>query len=126
MPLYGHELSEEWDPITAGQAWVVALDKEFIGRDAIAKVKEQGPRKVLVGMEIDSKRTPRQHAPISAPDGRSIGEVTSGITSPTLGRVIAMGFVEPEFAAEGTALRVALRGADLPAQVVKLPFYKRS
>ena len=124
MPLYGHELSEDWDPITAGQAWVVALDKEFIGRDVMAKVKENGPTKTLVGMEIDSKRTPRQHAPIVL-NGETVGEVTSGITSPTLEQVIAMGFVTPKHSGVGTELKIELRGTELSARVVAMPFYKR-
>ncbi|MEP0845245.1 MAG: glycine cleavage system aminomethyltransferase GcvT [Phycisphaerae bacterium] len=124
MPLYGHELSEDWDPITAGQAWVVALDKDFIGKEVVAKVKADGPRKSLVGLEIDSKRTPRQGAPILA-DGEAVGAVTSGVSSPTLGKVIAMGFVPASRCAVGTTFEVDLKSSVLPARVVPLPFYKR-
>lgn len=124
MPLYGHELTEEWDPITAGQAWVVALDKEFIGREAVARVKEQGPRRTLVGLEVDSRRTPRQGAAILS-SGETVGVVTSGVSSPTLGRVIAMGFVPPGLSAVGTALEIDLKSGVLPARVAPLPFYKR-
>lgn len=124
MPLYGHELTEDWDSITAGQAWVVALDKDFIGKDVVAKVKADGPRKSLVGLEIDSKRTPRQGAPILA-DGETVGAVTSGVSSPTLGKVIAMGFVPASRSATGTTFEVDLKSSVLPAKVVPLPFYKR-
>lgn len=124
MPLYGHELTEQWDSITAGQAWCVALDKDFIGRDVCARVKEQGPARVLVGLEVDSKRTPRQGAPIVV-NGETCGEVTSGVTSPTLGKVIAMGFVPPAASEPGTTVAIDLKGAELPATVVKLPFYKK-
>lgn len=124
MPLYGHELSEEWDSITGGQSWCVFLEKNFIGRDALLKVKENGPSKALVGLEIDSKRTPRPGAPIDN-NGDHVGVVTSGITSPTLGKVIAMGFVPPTLSEVGTTVEIDLGKAQLPAKVVPLPFYKK-
>lgn len=124
MPLYGHELTEEWDPITAGQGWVVHLDKDFIGKATCARVKEQGSSKSLVGLEIDSKRTPRQGAPILH-DGETVGVVTTGVSSPTLGKVIAMGFVPQKLGAVGAKLDIDLRGSTLPATVVAMPFYKR-
>ncbi len=124
MPLYGHELTEEWDSITAGQGWAVDLTKEFIGQATCARVKEAGPAKVMIGLEIDSKRTPRQGATILA-GGAPVGTVTSGTTSPTLGKVIAMAFVQPQHSAVGTALEIDLRGSTLPAKVAALPFYKR-
>lgn len=124
MPLYGHELTEDWDPITAGQGWVVALDKDFIGRDAIAQVKQRGPQKKLCGFEIDHKRTPRQGAVIRSA-GEAVGVVTSGVSSPTLGRVIAMGFLPPPLAEIGTSVEIEVGSSVLPAKVVKMPFYKR-
>ena len=124
MPLYGHELSEEWDSISAGQSWCVHLDKNFIGREALRKIKEQGPSKLLVGLEVNSKRTPRQDAPIIS-DGETVGVVTSGLSSPTLGKVIAMGFVPPALSEIGTAVEIALGKAKLLAKVVPLPFYKK-
>lgn len=124
MPLYGHELSEEWDSITAGQGWCVHLDKNFIGKQALQRVKDNGPAQTLVGFEIDSKRTPRQGAPI-VDNGEQVGFITSGLASPTLGKVIAMGFVSPTLAEVGTAVEIDLGKARLPAKVVPLPFYKR-
>jgi aminomethyltransferase len=124
MPLYGHELSEDWDSISAGQGWCVHLDKDFIGRSTMQKIKDQGPGKTLVGFEVDGKRTPRHGTPILNHDEQA-GFVTSGITSPTLGKVIAMGFVPPSLSAPGTAVEIDLRSAKLPARVVPLPFYKR-
>ena len=125
MPLYGNELSEGWDSISAGQSWCVHLDKDFIGKAVLEKVKENGPSKKLVGFEVDSKRTPRHEAPILA-DGQQAGFVTSGITSPTLGKVIAMGFVPPELSEVGSAVEMDLGRAKVPAKVVPLPFYKRA
>ncbi|MCA9243263.1 MAG: glycine cleavage system aminomethyltransferase GcvT [Phycisphaerales bacterium] len=124
MPLYGHELTEEWDPISAGQAWVVKFEKEFIGRDTCLRVRDAGPMRKLIGLEVDSKRTPRQGAVIRA-DGEDVGVVTSGVSSPTLGRVIAMGFVPPQLAEAGTSLEVVISRDVAPARVVAMPFYKR-
>jgi aminomethyltransferase len=125
MPLYGHELSEAWDPVTAGQKWVIGKDKDYIGKAAIDQVIADGPAKTLVGLEIDSKRTPRQGAPI-AHNGAVVGEITSGITSPTLGKVIAMGFVPTSMSDPRMAFEVDLKTSKLPALVVPLPFYKRA
>jgi aminomethyltransferase len=124
MPLYGHELSEEWDSISAGQGWCVHLDKDFIGKTALQKVKENGPRQTLVGFEVQSKRTPRNGAPIVSND-EQVGFVTSGITSPTFGKVIAMGFVPPALSEVGTPIEIDLGKTTVPARVVPLPFYKR-
>jgi len=124
MPLYGHELSEEWDPITAGQEWAVSLDKDFIGRDALARVRAEGPKKRLVGMEVEGKRTPRPGAPILA-GGEPVGVVSSGVNSPSLGKVIAMGFVPPALSQPGTPLEIDLRSSRVTASVVRLPFYER-
>lgn len=124
MPLYGHELTEAWDPVTAGQTWVVARDKDFIGRAAILALLDGGPHRVLCGFEVDSKRTPRQGAPILV-GGVEVGVVTSGVASPTLGKVIAMGFLPPAHAALGTRVEMDLKGSRIAATVVAMPFYKR-
>lgn len=124
MPLYGHELSEDWDPISAGQAWVVHWDKDFIGKAALENVRDSGPTRPLVGFEVDSKRTPRQGAKV-VKDGGEVGVITSGITSPTLGKVIAMGFVDQAHSEPGSTVEIDLGKAQIPAKVVALPFYKR-
>ena len=90
----------------------------------IRHIKDEGPKKALIGLEVDSKRTPRQGAPICA-GGEQIGVITSGVSSPTLGKVVAMGFVPPRLTEPGTSLEIDLRGTKLPAKVVPLPFYKR-
>lgn len=124
MPLYGHELTEDWDSLSAGQAWCVALDKEFIGRDAMLKKKEAGGLRGMIGFEIDGKRIARQGATIYMQD-RAVGVVTSGTQSPTLEKVIGMGLVSPDASAAGTRLEIDLRGTRLTATVVALPFYKK-
>jgi aminomethyltransferase len=125
MPLYGHELSEDIDPLQAGLGWAVKLDKgEFIGRDALLR-RQQGPtRPVRVGLELEGRRAAREGATVLG-DGRRVGRVTSGSFAPTLSRVIAMAYVEPSTASTGTALAVEVGKTQVPARVVPLPFYRR-
>lgn len=125
MPLYGHELTEEVDSISAGQGWCVNLDKDFIGRSALQQVQEQGPRRKLVGLEVEGKRIARQDAPLHK-DGRPVGVVTSGTLSPTLQKVIALGYVDAECSATGTELEANIRDKMTKARVAPPPFYKRS
>ena len=124
MPLYGHELTEQVDPLSAGLAWAVDLDKDFIGRDALRVIATAGITKKLVGLELEGKRIARQGTPI-VKDGKAVGEVTSGTLSPTLGKSIAMAYVDGEFADVGSTVSADLKGTLIPARVVKLPFYKR-
>jgi aminomethyltransferase len=126
MPLYGHELSESIDPLTAGLQFGVKLKKaaDFGGKAALLNVQEAGVKQARVGLKLDSPRIPREHMPV-AKDGAVVGEVTSGTKSPTLGASIAMAYVPTEFAGVGTRLQVDIRGNLEPATVVALPFYKR-
>jgi aminomethyltransferase len=127
MPLYGHELNENIDPISAGLAWAVDLNKDFIGAEVLRRIAAEGPKRKLVGLELDGKRIARQGTPVVADGGgQTVGEVTSGTLSPTLQQSIAMAYVDAGKAAEGTELAVDLKGTTVPAKVVKLPFYKRS
>jgi aminomethyltransferase len=123
--LYGQEIREDTNPIEAGLGWVVKLKKgEFIGRDAIAEVKEQGPVRTIAGIEMIEKAVPRQGYAVFC-EGNRVGEVTSGTFSPTLGKMIAMAYVRPDLAAPGTRLEVEIRGRMHRAQTTALPFYKR-
>ncbi|MGH7214645.1 MAG: glycine cleavage system aminomethyltransferase GcvT [Tepidisphaeraceae bacterium] len=127
MPLYGHELSETVDPLSAGLGWAVDLSKDFAGAEPLRKIQQHGPQRKLVGLELEGKRIARQGAPVNSASGdASVGEVTSGTLSPTLGKSIAMAFVDAAHATEGTALAVDLKGTLNPARVVKTPFYQRS
>jgi aminomethyltransferase len=126
MPLYGHELNEEIDPLQAGLGWAVKLDKgDFLGRDALLKRKNDPTLRRRVGLELDGKRIAREGSAV-VKDGREVGKVTSGTLTPTLNRAIAMAYVEPALIGEGTALEVDIRGKGAPAKVVALPFYKRA
>src|SRR5687768_13986931 len=124
MPLYGHELTETIDPLSAGLNFAIDLNKEFVGAEALRKVAAEGPKRKLVGLELEGKRIARQGAPVVL-NGQNIGEVTSGTLSPTLQKSIAMAYVDSAHAAEGSSLSVDLKGTAIPAKVVKLPFYKR-
>jgi aminomethyltransferase len=125
MPLYGHELSESVDPISAGLSWAVDLNKEFIGSTALKKIAAEGPKRKLVGLELEGRRIARQDTPVVL-DGRTIGVVTSGTFGPTVQKSIAMAYVDAAHSAEGAKLGVDLKGTTNPATVVKLPFYKRA
>lgn len=124
MPLYGHEMNETIDPIQAGLGWAVKPDKgEFVGRAAI--LAKPADRPVRVGLELEGKRAARQDSPILSGD-TPVGTVCSGSYVPHLEKSIAMGYVPPSLAAVGTKLAVDLRGTQIPATVVPLPFYKRA
>ncbi|GGZ77259.1 glycine cleavage system aminomethyltransferase GcvT [Streptomyces echinoruber] len=130
MPLYGHELSTELTPFDAGLGRVVKFDKEgdFVGREALREAADrarENPPRVLVGLVAEGRRVPRAGYAVTA-GGTVIGEVTSGAPSPTLGRPIAMAYVDAAHAAPGTpGVRVDIRGSQEPYEVVALPFYKR-
>jgi aminomethyltransferase len=124
MPLYGHELTEKSDPISAGLGWAVDTTKDFIGVQPVRIIQAAGPKRKLVGLELDGRRIARQGAAVIK-DGRAVGEVTSGTFSPTLQKSIALAYVDAPVADEGTALDVDLKGTANPAKIVKLPFYKR-
>jgi aminomethyltransferase len=125
MPLYGHELTEGIDPISAGLSWAVDLKKDFTGVEALRVIQEEGPARKLVGLELEGKRIARQGTPIRSGE-QVVGEVTSGTLSPTLGKSIAMAYVDTNYSGEGTELQADLKGTLNPAKVVKLPFYKRT
>ncbi len=131
MPLYGHELTEEIDPLTAGLSFAVNLDKDqedrgepFVGQDALKQIAAAGLKQKRVGLQFEGKRTPRQGGLVRQGD-TEVGYVTSGCLSPTLGYPIAMAYVAVEQAETGTALSVDLsNGKRIEGQVVPLPFYK--
>lgn len=131
MPLYGNELGPGVTPFEAGLGRVVKLDKagDFVGRAALAERAASGPRQVLVGLEGGTRRIPRHGHPVLW-DGAPCGLVTSGAPSPTLGRPIAMAYIDPATASRapedaGGRLAIDIRGAAEPARAVRLPFYRR-
>lgn len=126
MPLYGHELSEEIDPLTAGLGFAVSLkERNFIGSEALTKIKAT-PRDVCrIGLKMAGRRPAREGAKLIDQDQREVGEITSGTFSPTLQTPIAMGYIHRSMAVVGQSIDVDIRGSKSEAQIVELPFYKR-
>ena len=122
--LYGNEIDETTNPIEAGLGWTCKLDKDFVGRDVIAKVKEVGPTRRIVGLVVDGGVARHGHA-VTDRD-REVGLVTSGTFGPTVEKNIALAYVPVGLSKVGTTVAVRIREKDVPATVVKTPFYKRS
>jgi aminomethyltransferase len=126
MPLYGNELSAEINPLEAGLGWAVKLNKgDFIGRDALAAAKEAGLSRRTVGFKmVERGGAPRSHYDVAI-DGKTIGFVTSGTASPSLGANIGLAVIEKEYAGVGKPLDIIIRGKPVRAEQIKTPFYKR-
>jgi aminomethyltransferase len=125
-PLYGHELDENITPIEAGVGFFVALDKgEFIGRSVLAEQKASGTKRKCVAFKMtDKSAPPRPHYPIWV-NGESVGHVTSGTQSPSLGVGIGMGYVPTQTAGKDTAIEIEIRGKRAGAVVVAKPIYRK-
>ncbi len=125
MPLYGHELTEQINPIQAGLGFAVNFgDRDFVGREALERFAKDASLPVRIGLQLDGKRVPRQGSAVLRGD-EPIGEVTSGTYSPTFDRPIAMAYVQPAAQAPGSRLAADIRGTAYAAVVVPLPFYER-
>jgi aminomethyltransferase len=125
MPLYGNELDRETNPFEAALGRVVKLEKgDFVGREALEAVKDAGPARKLVGLQMVDNAIPRTGYEVRAA-GASVGRVTSGTLSPTLGTKIAMARVAAETAGVGNEFEVVVRDRPYRAEQVKLPFYRR-
>ncbi|HEY8863341.1 MAG TPA: glycine cleavage system aminomethyltransferase GcvT [Candidatus Dormibacteraeota bacterium] len=126
LRLYGNDMDETVNPYEAGLGWTVKLGKgDFIGRETLAKVKEKGPARNLVGLKTEAGSIPRHGAAVSR-EGRRAGVVTSGTHSFFLGYPIAFALVEVPSLRVGEKVSVEVRGREAPAEVVKLPFYRGS
>lgn len=124
LPLYGDELSEEITPVMAGLGLFVKLDKtDFIGRDAIAAQKAEGPARKIVGLEIEGPAIARHGYEVMDSEGNTIGTVTTGYRSISLGRNLAMALVDSRYATLGTELKVRVRRKTFLAKVIKKRFY---
>ncbi len=122
LPLHGHELGPGITPLQANLGWVVGWDKPaFRGRDALAVELERGPSRLLVGIATEGRRPPRADAAVLIGD-RQVGTVSSGNFSPVLGHGIALAFVQPAVAVDGTSVEIDVRGSRLTGRVVPTPF----
>lgn len=124
--LYGNDIDQTTNPIEASLGWITKVDKgEFIGKDAIIKVKQEGASRKLVAMISDEKTFPRKGYEIIA-GGKKVGTITSGTVSPIIEKPIALGYVDKPFNTAGSEVAFIIRDKEFPAVVTKLPFVKKS
>ena len=125
-PLYGHDIDATTSPIEADIAWIMGKGENtgFIGADRILKEKSNGAARKRVGIRLTGKGIAREHTELFAPDGRKIGEMTSGGFSPTLQQAIGQGYIETAFTKSGTNILARVRGRDIEAIVADMPFVK--
>jgi aminomethyltransferase len=124
LPLYGNEIDEQTDPLSAGLARAaVSLEgHDFVGRKALAALALEGPRSLLVGFEMRDPGVPRHGYPIAV-EGRARGRVTTGLFSPSTGKYLGMGYVEAARAAVGQQVSIVIRETHKAARIVERPFY---
>jgi aminomethyltransferase len=127
MSLYGHEIDDASNALEADLGWIVKLQKgDFVGRDALARIREQGLQRKLVGFRMQEKRDiARDHMDVLI-DGRKAGHVTSGAPSPTCGANLGLCYVPLSHAEPGSRIQIEIRGKACPAEIVPTPFYKRA
>ena len=121
--LYGNDIDETTDPIEAGLGWTCKLEKDFTGRDVIAAKKAEGPKRKIAGLVVEGGVA--RHGHEVTDDGAVVGRVTSGTYGPTVEKNIALAYVPTPLSKVGTSLGVRIRGKDVPATVVRTPFYRR-
>ena len=120
--LYGNDIDQTTNPLEAGLEWITKLGKgDFVGRSAIQKVKEKGLGRKLVGFTLSEKAVARHGYPLLV-SSTGVGHVTSGTFSPSLERAIGLGYVTTGFDEVGKTVQVAIRGKEVPASIVQLPF----
>jgi len=123
--LYGNDIDQTTHPLEAGLGWITKLSKgDFIGKSVMIQAKKAGLRRKLVGFSLSEKAVARHGYPLAV-NGGAVGHVTSGTFSPSLERAIGLGYVASEHADEGTTIHVGIRGKEVPATIVKIPFVKK-
>jgi aminomethyltransferase len=120
--LYGNDIDDTTSPLEAGLGWITKFTKDFTAREIFEKQKAEGVEKKLIGFEMIEKGIPRQGYEIKDFDGNTIGHVTSGTQSPSLGKAIGMGYVRTAFAAIDSDIYIKVRDKLLQAKVSKIPF----
>lgn len=127
LPLYGDELSADITPIMAGLGIFVKLDKpEFIGKEALAKQKAEGPAKKIVGIELADKAIPRHGYPVLNMAGETIGEVTTGYHTLSTDKSVCMALINAQYAKLDTDVQIQIRKKVFPGKTVKKQFYNKS
>ena len=123
MPLYGQEIAADLDPISAGFGWAVSFDKgDFVGREALLKIKLEGPEQRLVAFEMKDRGVPR-HDYVTTVGGEEVGRVTTGMYAPFVGKYVGLAYLPVGSAIPGTEFGVLIRGKVRKAVVVNKPFY---
>lgn len=122
--LYGNDINDETSPIEAGLGWITKFSKDFINKENLLAQKENGVTRKLVAFEMTERGIPRNGYDIVAADGSKIGTVTSGTMSPSLSIGIGLGYVQKEFSKRDSEIFIQVRKKQIPAKVVRLPFYK--
>src|SRR5690606_13733910 len=126
LRLYGNDIDESTNPFEAGLGWTVKLDAgDFIGKDALARIKAEGPTRKLVGIEMIGKGIARHGYPVLS-GGEPVGQVTSGSPCPTLEKNLGLAYVPASLARVGERVDIQIRDKAIEARIVKIPFYKRS
>ncbi|HSZ24394.1 MAG TPA: glycine cleavage system aminomethyltransferase GcvT [Cytophagaceae bacterium] len=123
--LYGNDIDDTTSPIEAGLGWITKFTKKFIDADLLLSQKDKGVSRKLVGFEMIDRGIARGHYEIVDESGTSIGHVTSGTQSPTLGKAVGIGYVKAEYAQPGKEIFITIRNKPYKAQVVKMPFLKK-
>ena len=123
--LYGNDLSEETTPLEAGLSWIVRMNKNFIGKDALMLQKEKGLNRCLVGFLLEEKGVPRKDYVIYNSNNVKIGSVTSGTMSPSIRKGLGMGYVIKSESNIGNYIFICIRGKNIKAKIIKRPFYEK-
>ncbi|WP_417785124.1 glycine cleavage system aminomethyltransferase GcvT [Tenacibaculum sp.] len=122
--LYGNDIDDTTSPLEAGLGWITKFTKDFVNAEALKAQKEAGVTRKLVAFELTERGVPRHDYEIVDADGNNIGRVTSGTMSPSLGKGIGLGYVTIENSKVDSDIFIQVRKKQIPAKVVKLPFYK--
>jgi aminomethyltransferase len=123
--LYGNDIDDTTSPLEAGLGWITKFNKDFVNSEYLRKQKEQGIKKKLVAFEMQERAVPRHDYEIVDGIGTVIGHVTSGTMSPSMGIGIGLGYVTVANSAVDSTIFIRIRKNDVPAKIVKLPFYKK-
>jgi len=122
--LYGNDIHDATSPLEAGLGWITKFTKDFINAEALKKQKEEGVSRKLIAFELDERGIPRHDYDIVDEKGNPIGVVTSGTMAPSLNKGIGLGYVPVAYTEVGSRIFIQIRKNQIPATVVKLPFYK--
>lgn len=123
--LYGNDIDQTTNPLEAGLGWITKLKKpDFIGKDALEKIKAEGLQRKLIPIVTEEKAFPRKGYDLTFA-GNKIGELTSGTVSPIIDKAIGLGYVDAKYAEDNQEINILIRGKSIPAKITKLPFVKK-